>query len=289
MFVLTAPVMAGLGQAVARIFVGFRPLSAYRLDIPGRITGIALFPVLSFLDQPPFTWGLVAGVGLAGLLLPKIKWWQVVAVAAAVALLGIESFAAGEIWSPYNKLVVQEHGKASVQVTASNIPFQTIHSIARMRAHYGFYFYPHRHVTRHGLGNVMIICAGTGNDVSVALAEGARHIDAVEIDPALPAIGRRLNPARPYQSPRVTTHITDGRQFLQDTTSHYNLIMFALPDSLTALAGQSGIRLESYLLTQQSIPAARAGPRRHGPQGTTPALRPDATTAGLRRAARADP
>src|SRR5213596_2155862 len=32
-FVLTVAVMAGLGQAVARIFVGFRPLSAYRLDI----------------------------------------------------------------------------------------------------------------------------------------------------------------------------------------------------------------------------------------------------------------
>ena len=150
-------------------------------------------------------------------------------------------------------------------MTANNIPFQTIHSIARMHAHYEFYFYPYRHVTRPGLGNVLIIGAGTGNDVSVALAEGARHIDAVEIDPGLPAIGRRLNPARPYQSPRVTSYITDGRQFLQDTTSHYNLIMFALPDSLTALAGQSGIRLESYLLTENSIAAARA---RLAPGGT---------------------
>jgi len=112
-------------------------------------------------------------------------------------------------------------------------------------------------VTRQSLGNVLIIGAGTGNDLSVALAHGARHIDAVEIDPGLPAIGRRLHPAHPYQDPRVTVHITDGRQFLQDTTRHYNLIMFALPDSLTALAGQSGIRLESYLLTQQSIAAAR--------------------------------
>ena len=32
-FVLTVAVMAGFGQAVARVFVGFRPLSAYRLDI----------------------------------------------------------------------------------------------------------------------------------------------------------------------------------------------------------------------------------------------------------------
>src|SRR5207247_2905794 len=47
------------------------------------------------------------------------------------------------------------------------------------------------------------------------------------------------------------------RQYLQDTSKHYNLSLFALPDSLTALAGQSGIRLESYLLTEQSIAAAR--------------------------------
>src|SRR5215813_4177865 len=86
-FVLTAAVMAGLGQAVARVFVGFRPLSAYRLDILGSIAGIAVFSALAFLQQPPFIWGLVAGGGLAGLLLPKIRWWQAGAVLAAVALL----------------------------------------------------------------------------------------------------------------------------------------------------------------------------------------------------------
>ena len=52
--------------------------------------------------------------------------------------------------------------------------------------------------------------------------------------------------------------MADGRQYLQDTSKRYNLILFALPDSLTALAGQGGIRLESYLLTEQSVAAARA-------------------------------
>src|SRR6185503_17775054 len=79
-FVLTVAVMAGFGQAVARVFVGFRPLSAYRLDILGSIAGIAGFTALSFLQQPPFVWGLVAGGGLAGLLLPRIRWWQAGAV-----------------------------------------------------------------------------------------------------------------------------------------------------------------------------------------------------------------
>ena len=41
--------------------------------------------------------------------------------------------------------------------------------------------------------------------------------------------------------------------------------MFALPDSLSALAGQGGLRLESYLLTEQSLAAARS---RLAPGGT---------------------
>ncbi len=204
--------------------------------------------------------GVVAGAGLAGLLLPKIQWWQAVAVAGAVALLAIESFTTGQIWSPYNKLVVQKQGGNPdiINVTANNIPFQTIHSVARMRKRQRVYFFAYRHVTPSSLSNVLIIGAGTGNDVAVALAEGARHIDAVEIDPRLLTVGRQEHPNHPYQSPRVTAFVADGRQYLQDTSKRYSLILFGLPDSLTALAGQSGIRLESYLLTEQSVAAARA-------------------------------
>ena len=49
-------------------------------------------------------------------------------------------------------------------------------------------------------------------------------------------IGRARHPNHPYQDPRVTTHIADGRAYLQNTATKYNLIEFALPDSLTAVA-----------------------------------------------------
>ena len=113
-------------------------------------------------------------------------------------------------------------------------------------------------MTRSSLKNVLIVGAGTGNDVAVALSEGAQHVDAVEIDPVLIKLGRSEHPNHPYDSPRVTTHNTDGRAFLQNTKQHYNLILFALPDSLTAVNGQSNLRLESYLLTEQSVRSARA-------------------------------
>jgi len=259
-FVLVVAVMVGLGQAVAQTFVRFGPLNAYRLDILGSIAGIAAFSVLSFLNQPPATWAVVAGVGLIVLLLPRARWWQLGAVAGIIVLLVLESLTPGQMWSPYSKLTIQKHGGSApaIAVRANNIPYQTAVSVTSMRQRQPFYFYPYRHVTRASLGNVLIIGAGTGNDVAVALSQGARHIDAVEIDPLLLHRVGQAHPSHPYRSGRVSMHVDDGRAYLADTHQRYNLILLALPDSMTALAGQSALRLESYLLTAQSLAAARS-------------------------------
>ena len=265
-FLLTAAVMVGIGQAVARLFVTFRPLPAYRLDILGSIAGIVVFSALSFMDMPPAGWGVIAGCGLVVLLLPRPRWWQVIAVAGMITLLFLESVVPNQRWSPYNKLSISEHGGSCrvITVSANNIPYQAARCLTSMHALKPFYFYPYRHVTRASLNNVLIIGAGTGNDVAVALAEGARHVDAVEIDPLLPVIGRNHS-NRPYQNPRVTVHNADGREYLQNTNKKYNLVIFALPDSLVALTGQSALRLESYLLTEQSLAVAKT---RLAPGGT---------------------
>jgi protein-L-isoaspartate O-methyltransferase len=259
-FVLVAAVMAGLGQAMARTFVGFKALNAYRLDIVGSIAGIAVFSGLSFLDQPPATWGIIACAGLLVLLAPKIRWWQAAAVAVVVAALCVESFVPNQTWSPYNKLsVFQTSGKnPALNVSANNIPYQAARSLAVLARQKPFYWYPYRHVSKASLHNVLIIGAGTGNDTAVALASGARHIDAVEIDPGLLRLGEQRAPSQPYSSPRVTLHVADGREYLQDTSKKYNLILFALPDSLAAVSGQSAVRLESFLLTKQSIAEVKA-------------------------------
>ncbi len=258
-FVLSVAVMAGFGQAVSRLFVRFEPLAAYRLDIAGSIAGIAVFSALSFLDMPPLAWAAIAAGGLAVLLGKGARWWQWTAIAVVVLLLGMDSFAPHEQWSPYYKLSVEKLGTRTpaVYVTANNVPYQAARSLAVLHEQKKFYFYPYSHVTRASLKDELIIGAGSGNDVAVALSEGARHIDAVEIDPSLIEIGRELHPNHPYQNPRVTAHVADGREYLQNTSQHYNLILFALPDSLTAIAGQSALRLEGYLLTEQSVAQAR--------------------------------
>ena len=259
-FLLSAAVMAGIGQGVAQAFTRFRPLAAYRLDILGSIGGIVLFSALSFWELPPITWGLIAAIGFIVLLGGRMRWWQWGAAIAVVALLGTQSFRSHEYWSPYYKVTTARVPGVprALAVFANNIPHQTMYPISVLRRIEPFYYYPYRHVNRHSLNNVLIVGAGTGNDVAVALSEGAKHIDAVEIDPVLQWLGSQYNPNHPYQNPRVSVHINDGRAFLQQSDTHYNLILFALPDSLTVLGGQSNLRLENYLFTLEAMQSARA-------------------------------
>src|SRR3984957_17245954 len=259
-FVLSTAVMAGFGQAVARLFVTFEPLKAYRLDVFGSIAGTAAFTLLAFLELPPVAWGVIAAGGLVLLLGRSARWWQYAAAVVVVVLLAVESAVPHQQWSPYYKISAVVSGKAhpALYVSANNIPYQAARSLTVLHQQKKFYFYPYQHVTRSSLKNVLIVGAGTGNDVAVALSEGAQHVDAVEIDPILIKLGKSQHPNHPYDSPRVTTHNADGRAYLQNTTKKYNLILFALPDSLTAVNGQSNLRLESYLLTLQSVESARA-------------------------------
>ncbi len=264
-FVLVVVVMAGLGQAMARTFAQFKPLDAYRFDIIGSVAGIVLFSVLSFIGLPPIAWGAVVAAAFVLLLGIRQRWWQWVAIVAIVAMLLLESLSTVDVWSPYYKITtinvtssVNGHVYHGLAVSGNNIPYQTLYSIPTLHRIEAFYFFPYRHVTASSLSNVLVIGAGTGNDVGVALSEGARHVTAVEIDPDLVQLGKEHNPEHAYQSPRVTIHIDDGRAFLQDTSQRYSLILYALPDSLTALTGQSApVGLENYLLTTQAIQEAR--------------------------------
>jgi len=259
-FLLSVAVMAGIGQGVARAFTRFRPLEAYCIDILGSIAGIVLFSALSLWELPPIAWGLIAAIGIMVLLGGRMRWWQWGATIAVVALLGTQSFRSHEYWSPYYKVTTARVPGVprALAVFANNIPHQTMYPISALRRIEPFYYYPYRHVNRHSLNDVLIVGAGTGNDVAVALSEGAKHIDAVEIDPVLQWLGSQYNPNHPYQNPRVSVHINDGRAFLQQNDTHYNLILFALPDSLTVLGGQSNLRLENYLFTLEAMQSARA-------------------------------
>jgi SAM-dependent methyltransferase len=257
-FLAVAAVMAMIAEGVARTFVEFEPLEAYRWDITGSVLGIVAFSVLSFFWAPPLAWGLVAAGLFAILLRPNLRAVQAVALIALVFALGRESFLPYWSWSPYYKITTVAAGDDPdfIQIDANGVPHQAIVSVAGRRETSTEYFVPYER-TDTPLEDVLIVGAGSGSDVAVALAEGAGHIDAVEIDPKLAQIGRERHPDRPYQDPRVSVHVNDGRAFLEQTDATYDLILFALPDSLTLVSGQSSLRLESYLFTVEAMESAR--------------------------------
>ena len=53
-------------------------------------------------------------------------------------------------------------------------------------------------------------------------------------------------------------HIDDGRAFLRKSQERYDLIVFALTDSLRLTSSFAALRLESFLLTEESLRSARA-------------------------------
>jgi SAM-dependent methyltransferase len=107
------------------------------------------------------------------------------------------------------------------------------------------------------IGRVLIVGAGTGNDVAAALRAGAAEVDAVDIDPAIVSLGRRYHPEKPYADPRVHVIVDDARAaFRRLPAGAYDAVMFGLLDSHTQL-GMSSVRLDNYVFTQESFEAAR--------------------------------
>ncbi len=256
LFLGVAGVMMLVGEGVARTFRQFPPLDAYRLDILGSLAGIVAFSLLGFLEAPPVVWGAVVAVGLFMLIDRRSALWQVPALAILLTVLGLESVVATDSWSPYYKIRLIPQPSGAITLLVNGIPHQTIEAASRKLDVVSIYGIPYTRM-RATPNNVLIVGAGTGDDVAIALRLGARHVDAVEIDPRIHAIGVQLNPDRAFQDPRVTSFVNDGRAFLEQTTRRYDLILFALPDSLTLVAGQSSLRLESYLFTAEAMQAAR--------------------------------
>lgn len=262
-FLAVAAVMMFVAEGVARTFKRFEPLEAYRLDLVGSVLGIVGISLLSLLSAPSVAWGAIVAVLLLALAgtgrsRPWLRVLQVLALGSIVVMLTIESFGPGISWSPYYKIKTQEHPVSFVKV--NGVPHQAnLHNDENP-----LYIDVYDAIARKRFGNVLVIGAGGGNDVSVALARGARHVDAVEIDPRIQQIGKETHPDHPYDSPKVSVHINDGRAFLEQTDRRYDLILFALTDSITLVPGQSSVRLESYLFTKESLETARRHLTRHG-------------------------
>jgi hypothetical protein len=256
-FAGSATTMAFIAEGVARTFRRFDALQAYRLDILGSMVGIGLFSLLAFLGLRPVAWALLACLGLLAVLQRPLGRWQVASLAGLVAVFLMNSLSTHDAWSPYYKVTTIHRSDGSIALRVNGLPHQSMYSLRELRIAQPFYDYAYSHLPAGPLDRVLVIGAGSGNDVAVALDHDADRVDAVEIDPVLLDRGQAMHPEAPYSDPRVVAHVDDGRAYLERTRDRYDLILFALPDSLTLVSGQAGLRLESYLFTQEAFAAAR--------------------------------
>ncbi len=263
-FVVATLSLMTIAAQAATVFGRLAPLTAYRYDILGSIAGVGTFALMSLAGATPIVWGAVATVVFLVLYGRSLRWLQLAGLAALLVPLALSSFQSNLIWSPYYAIkVIKDPKHHSIRILVNGIPHQSIEPIQQRLTHSPYYLRPYLRL-RDRPKDVLVVGAGNGADVAVALRRGAQHVDAVEIDPKLLHLGETLNPNHPYSDPRVTTHIDDGRAFLGRTNKHYDLIVFALPDSLTLIAGQSSLRLESYLFTLEAFRSARAHLKPHG-------------------------
>jgi len=105
--------------------------------------------------------------------------------------------------------------------------------------------------------SVLVLGAGMGNDVAAALRNGAGRVTAVEIDPMILQLGKKLHFEQPYSNPRVTVVNDDARSYMQNSRDRFDLITFSLLDSHTTSSHYSNIRIDNYVYTREALTAAR--------------------------------
>jgi hypothetical protein len=268
---LVAAAMASLAMPLGPLLRSMPPLKAYGFDICGSMAGIAVFAGLSAVGAEPVVWFSLLGVllFLLGIGAKPTAWSLVTAatLVAVIAITGIQAIASGDIWSPYYRVTLTDANAVRIRAPGSQhgpprgvfvngIPHHAIQGHAEA-AKADLHGQIYRWFPGHQFGRVLVIGAGTGTDTALALSMGAGHVDAVEIDPVILGLGRTYHPDDPFDSPRVTTIVNDGRAFLNNTTARYDLIIYALTDSLTLVTNTANVRLESFIYTDEALAAAR--------------------------------
>lgn len=261
-FLSTALVFVGLGQRLASALNAQPRLTGYGWDILGSLLGTWAFVLASTLGVPPWLWPPVTMLLMAATVLPTWRSRALHVAAGALFLLFSQSTHAAR-WSPYY-FVQHEQQRNGLRVWVNSSFHQLALNLDPRRADLADiralatkkFGIPYDEYQRHHgtpPKRVLILGAGTGNDVNIALGRGAERVVAVEIDPVILALGREHNATHPYADPRVETVVDDARHYLHASHERFDLVVFGTLDSQTLLSGHANLRLENYVYTVESF------------------------------------
>ena len=272
-FAASAVSFVPLGQLLAQRLEEFRvraeALRGYRGDLLGSLAGVVAFSIAGFAGTFPVFWFAVLFAAGAIFFATDARRAVVYAVLALSCIGLVHRVDQSDHYSPYYSLRTVVRADGVRDVLANGSLHQAMVDLREPAGAPAGTDERFEDGVRRGFRNVydmlpraprrvLVVGAGTGNDVAKMLELGAEHIDAVEIDPKIIEIGRAQHPNRPYDSPKVHVHNTDGRAFLQRQGEPYDLIVFGTLDSMTRLSALSSVRLDTFIYTVESLRAARA-------------------------------
>jgi len=228
-----------LGQVVSRqMDLARRPLKAYSWNLALSLAGILIFFLACRFMLPPTFWLAAVLAVVAALQVRRAERFLIAAMIIPAVLLLHDRNTPDDftVWSPYQQLQYQAERTSTGEWFAGSVlvnhnGYQWIVNLSSdfLARHPDLLHYP-ADLNVYSLPfrfakpspSVLIVGSGSGNDVAGALRNGSPSVDAVEIDPAIVEMGRRLHPERPYDSPRVNVHVTDARAFLKRTQAKYD-------------------------------------------------------------------
>jgi SAM-dependent methyltransferase len=265
-FIVCACICYPVGQLCGKLLHSSNSLNAYGLNLVGSVLGVMALFVMSLYWLPPVIWFAVTG-GIMLLFVLSRDDFLPVGIASFCVLLAILAWPVQpetqRIYSPYQLLERAAKPDGLMQILSGGSYYQKVYNFADdkrgaesaedryVRAYYEF---PYNF--KKAPGRVAIVGSGSGNDVATALRMGADHVDAIEIDPAIAFLGTKYHPERPYDDPRVTLSINDARNFFRTADQKYDLIVYGVLDSHTALSHASNLRVDSYVYTREGIAEA---------------------------------
>ncbi len=267
LFVSCAVPFAALGQSLAREMSRHERLSAYGWDLAGSLGGVLIFVLASAARFPPWLWPCIVMV-VWSVVFVRTALCRLLYASAGLIFLGFSLSQQESMWSPYY-LVQFERTPVGTRVFVnsgfhqfgfdfnrqSKDPVPTFDDIVKK------WNMPYDAYRAENQGRdpkrVLVLGAGTGNDVAIALANGASEVTAVEIDPVILEVGKQSNAKWLFTDPRVEFQIDDARRFLRTADRRFDMIIFGTLDSHILLAAQGNIRLENYVYTQESLADAR--------------------------------
>jgi len=154
-----------------------------------------------------------------------------------------------------NELELFVDGAAGSTMYNSAAVLNDPHEMEHLTLHFGEYF-PFLFLKDDEKRNALVIGPGGGRDVVVALLGGVKSITAVEVNPDVVKIVKDykdFNGGIYSGDPRVTPVVAEGRNFVRNSTSRYDLLMLSLPVTKSLRSIEGFALTENYLFTVEAF------------------------------------